>query len=136
MLFRSIERRFDWPGANAPDSARWLVQLAEREGLRDWLLIPCGDGEVRLIAGNLQLLRATFRVESCDWEQLRRLCDKQQLAQAAQAAGIAAPRAWRVRSDADAATLDIMFPVVLKPAMRTVRNEFTQIGRASCRERV
>jgi predicted ATP-grasp superfamily ATP-dependent carboligase len=125
-LCRYVQRRFDWPGTNAPESARWLVQLAEREGLRDWLLIPCGDGEVRLIASNLQLLRSNFRVESCDWEHLRRLCDKQQLAQSAQAAGIAAPRAWRVRSEADAATLDILFPVVLKPAIRTVRNEFTQ----------
>ena len=94
-----------------PESPRWLVQLAEREGLRDWLLVPCGDGEVKLIASNLPLLRSAFRVESCDWEHLRRLCDKQQLAQSAAAAGIAAPRAYRLRSEADAATLDIAFPV-------------------------
>jgi D-aspartate ligase len=123
---RYVQRRFDWPGANTPESARWLMQLAEREDLRDWLLIPCGDGEVRLIASNLLLLRTAFRVEGCDWENLKRLCDKHQLAQSALAAGVAAPRAYRVRSEADAATLDIPFPVVLKPAMRTVRNEFTQ----------
>lgn len=123
---RYVRRRYDWPGAGAAESARWLMQLAEREGLRNWLLIPCGDGEVRLIASQLPLLRSTFRVESCDWDSLRQLCDKQQLAQSALAAGIAAPRAYRVRSEADAATLDILFPVVLKPAMRTVRNEFTQ----------
>src|SRR5215207_7757069 len=44
---RYLRRRFDWPGANAPESARWLVQLAEREDFRNWLLVPCGDGEVR-----------------------------------------------------------------------------------------
>ena len=43
---RYVQRRFDWPGANAAETPRWLVQLAEREGLRDWLLVPCGDGEV------------------------------------------------------------------------------------------
>src|SRR5687768_10996668 len=68
---RYVQRRFDWPGANAAESPRWLVQLAEREGLRDWLLIPCGDGEVRLTASNLRLLRFSFRVESCDWDHLR-----------------------------------------------------------------
>jgi predicted ATP-grasp superfamily ATP-dependent carboligase len=133
---RYIQRRFDWPGANAAESPRWLVQLAERENLRDWLLVPCGDGEVRLIASQLQLMRSTFRVESCDWEHLRRLCDKQLLAQSAAAAGIAAPRAYRLRSEADAATLEMVFPVVLKPAMRTVRNAFTQAKawRAGTRE--
>lgn len=123
---RYVQRHFDWPGANAPDPVRWLIQLAEREGLRDWLLVPCGDAEVRMIAGNLELLRAAFRVLSCDWERLRPLCDKQLLAQSAMAAGIVTPRAWRLRSEADAASLDIAFPVVLKPAMRTVRNVFTQ----------
>ena len=123
---RYVQRRFDWPGASAAETPRWLVQLAEREDLRDWLLVPCGDGEVKLIASNLELLRSAFRVESCDWERLRTLCDKQMLAQSAAAAGIAAPRAYRLRSEADAASLDIAFPVVLKPAMRTARNAFTQ----------
>jgi predicted ATP-grasp superfamily ATP-dependent carboligase len=123
---RYVQRRFDWPGANAAGSAQWLVELAEREHLHDWLLIPCGDGEVRLIAGNLKLLRSAFRVESCDWEHLRRLCDKQLLADSAEAAGVPTPRAWCLRSETDAASLDIVFPVVLKPAMRTSRNQFTQ----------
>jgi len=102
------------------------VQLAEREGFRDWLLVPCGDGEAKMIAANRELLRSTFRVESCDWEKLRMLCDKQMLAQSATAAGVAAPRAYRLRSEADATSLDITFPVVLKPAMRTARNAFTR----------
>jgi D-aspartate ligase len=123
---RYVQRRFDWPGADSAQTPHWLVQLAEREGLRDWLLIPCGDGEAKLIASNIDMLRSTFRVESCDWERLRTLCDKQMLAQSAAAAGIAAPRAYRLRSEADAASLDIAFPVVLKPAMRTARNAFTQ----------
>ena len=133
---RYVQRRFDWPGANAAEAPRWLVQLAERENLRDWLLVPCGDGEARLIASHLQLMRSAFRVESCDWEHLRRVCDKQLLAQSAAAAGIAAPRAYRLRGEADAATLDMIFPVVLKPAMRTVRNAFTQAKawRADTRE--
>lgn len=123
---RYVQRHFDWPGANAADAARFLVQLAAREELRDWLLVPCGDGEAKLIAANLPLLRTAFRVLSCDWERLRTLTDKQMLAQSAAAAGIAAPRSYRLRSETDAASLDVAFPVVLKPAMRTARNEFTQ----------
>lgn len=123
---RYVGKWFAWPGANDGEAARWLGQFAERENCRDWLLIPCGDGEVRLIASNLDLLRRTYRVESCDWERLRQVCDKQLLAQTAAAAGIAIPRAYRVRHEAEIALLAIQFPVVLKPAMRMERNAFTQ----------
>jgi predicted ATP-grasp superfamily ATP-dependent carboligase len=123
---RYVGRWFAWPGANDGEAALWLAAFAERENCRDWLLIPCGDGEVRLIASNLDLLRRTYRVESCDWEHLRQVCDKQLLAQTAVAAGIAIPRAYRVRHEAEIPLLAITFPVVLKPAMRMERNAFTQ----------
>lgn len=123
---RYVVRHFDWPGANASETPRWLLQLAGREDFRDWLLIPCGDAEAQMVAGNIELLRKCFRVVSSDWAQLRLLCDKQLLAQSAVAAAIATPRAWRLRSEADAAAFDITLPVVLKPAMRTQRNVFTQ----------
>lgn len=133
---RYVQRHFDWPGANSAEAARWLAQFAARENLQDWLLVPCGDGEMKLIASNLALLRQTFRLLSCDWERLRTLCDKQMLPQSAAAAGVATPRGYRLRSEADAASFDIAFPVVLKPAMRSARNAFTQAKawRADTRE--
>lgn len=123
---RYVRRHFDWPGAGADEAAGWLLQFAEREKCRDWLLIPCGDGELRLIGSNLELLHQSFRILCSPWDTLRRVCDKQLLAQTAAAAGIAIPRAYRARSETEVAGLAIHFPVVLKPAMRLERNAFTQ----------
>lgn len=123
---RYVSHHFNWPGAGADEAAGWLSQFAEREQCRGWLLIPCGDGELRLIASNLELLHQSYRILCSPWDTLRRVCDKQQLAQTAAAAGIAIPRAYRARSETDVAGLAIHFPVVLKPAMRLKRNAFTQ----------
>lgn len=124
-LSRYVTRRFDWPGTRSPRIVDWLLQFADEQGARKWLLLPCGDPEVRLVAENVSRLRTVFDVASLDWETLQRVCDKQQLADTAAAAGVALPKNYRIRSVEDAAVADIRFPVVLKPAMRLERNLFT-----------
>lgn len=121
-----VERQFGWPGPDAPDAAGYLLKLAMQHGFRGWLLLPGGDGEVKLVAAEQQRLGSAFRLMSSDWAELNTLCDKQLLAQRAADAGIAVPRNFRVRSESDAATVDMTFPVVLKPAMRVAWNAFTQ----------
>ena len=73
---------------------------------------------------------------SSDWAELNTLCDKQLLAQRAADAGIAVPRNFRIRSESEAGTANMTFPVVLKPAMRVAWNAFTQAKawRADSRE--
>ena len=124
-LSRYITRRFDWPGTRSPEIVDWLLRFADEQGARKWLLLPCGDPEVRLVAENVSRLRTVFEVASLDWATLQKVCDKQQLAETASAAGVAVPKNYRVRSAEDAASTEIRFPVVLKPAMRLERNPFT-----------
>jgi predicted ATP-grasp superfamily ATP-dependent carboligase len=125
-LSRYVRRSFDWAGADAPDAVGRLIALAQQHGLRDWLLVPCADAEVRMIAENRDLLRQTFRIVSLDWNTLRSVCDKNELARLAAATGIPFPRSYRIGSVAEIAREDIRFPVVLKPAMRLVSNRFTK----------
>ena len=131
-----VERQFDWPGPDAPDATGFLLELAARHGLHNWLLLPGGDGEVKLVASEQPRLGSAFRLMSSDWDELSTLCDKQLLAQRAADAGIAVPRNFRIRSESEAATVDMTFPVVLKPAMRLDWNAFTQAKawRADSRE--
>ena len=124
-LSRYVSRSFDWPGALSPDAAQWLVYFAIRHGLQNWLLIPCADPEVTCVAQHLAALRSVFRIVSCDWQALRQVCDKRLLAETAAAAGIDSPRSYPIWSAHDAATVEVQFPVVLKPAMRMGRNDFT-----------
>jgi D-aspartate ligase len=124
-LSRYIRRSFAWPGALSPRAGEWLIELGTEHGWQDWLLIPCADAEVRCIAENLPRLRSAFAVVGTGWSDLQKVCDKQLLVTTAAAAGVAFPRNYRVRSADDAAHIEVQFPVVLKPAMRTERNAFT-----------
>ncbi len=121
-----VRRQFDWTGPEAPDAADNLLSLAVAHSFRDWLLLPCGDAEVKLVASEQQRLGKVFRLFGSSWDDLNVLCDKQLLAQRAAEAGIAVPRNFRIRSDSEAAAADVAFPVVLKPAQRLTWNAFTR----------
>jgi predicted ATP-grasp superfamily ATP-dependent carboligase len=123
---RFVRHQFDWAGPDAPEAADTLVALASSHAFHNWLLLPCGDGEVKLVASEQQRLGGTFRLLSSGWDSLNALCDKQLLAQRAAEAGIAVPKNFRVRSDSEAASIDMIFPVVLKPAQRLAPNAFTR----------
>lgn len=135
-LSRYAQRQFEWSGPDAPDAAQWLAHLAYDYGMTGWLLLPSGDAEVKLIASQRDLLGRAFRLMSCDWDRLKLLCDKQLLPATAAGADVAMPRNYRIRSESDAASVNATFPVVIKPAMRTEQNAFTQAKawRADSRE--
>lgn len=124
-LSRYVARRFEWPGAKSADAIDWLLRFAGEQGISRWLLLPCGDPEVRLVAENVSRLRTVFDVISPDWVTLQKICDKQQLAETAAAVGVAFPKNYVVRSADEASAADIQFPIALKPAMRLERNPFT-----------
>lgn len=124
-LSRYVGRNFDWPGPQSPDAVSWLQSLARTHGLQDWLLVPCADAEVQLIAEHRDALRRSFRIVSLDWSVLKSVCDKNELAKLAARHEIPFPRSFHVDSVVDIATLDVAFPVLLKPARRHVRNRFT-----------
>jgi predicted ATP-grasp superfamily ATP-dependent carboligase len=121
-----VSRQFDWAGPDAPDAAGALLTLAGTYGFRDWLLLPCGDAEVKLVASEHKRLGNTFRLFGSAWVDLNVLCDKQLLAQRAVQVGIATPKNFRMRSEAEAAAVEMAFPVVLKPAQRLSWNAFTR----------
>lgn len=133
---RYVQESFAWSGAQAPGATQWLLDLAANRGLKDWLLIPCADGDVKLIAENRDTLRQAFRVVSLGWDDLKQLVDKKILAGLAGEIGIPFPRSYKVDSAADLATLEPSFPVLLKPAQREERNSFSQdkVWRADTRE--
>lgn len=122
---RYVRKTFFWPGTKSFDPCNWLSDLAWEENLYDWLLIPCGDNEVALVAENLNVLRNEYQVIGNDWFNLRQLCNKQMLATAARKAGVDCPANYSISSIEEAEKLPVVFPVILKPAMRTERNAFT-----------
>src|SRR4051812_45549301 len=69
--------RLAWP-AHGDDAARvgYLLELARRERLQGWVLIPTHDEEAALISRHHETLAAAYRLVTPPWDVLRDAYDK------------------------------------------------------------
>jgi len=124
LFSRHIRRRYAWDGSGAGTLPQ-LLALARDEGLAGTVLFAGGDAEVRFIAENHAALASVFRLTTPPWEALQNLFDKRLMQSHAAALGIDVPLAWTPHDRGELDTLPLRFPLVLKPAVRTVENAFT-----------
>lgn len=115
-----------WP-LDGPDSARveYLLELAEREGLGGWVLIPTHDEEAALIARHHARLAERYRLTTPPWEILRDAYDKRRTHELGAQLGLVQP--WTVfpAGPEDLARAEGRFPVVVKPAYKPSANRLT-----------
>lgn len=116
----------DWKGPDDPGAVAFLLKTAKWRGWEGRLLVAGGDGEVRFVSENRAALSAAFRIVLPEWEALRHVCDKPLLYRRAAELGIGFPRTYGIGSADEIETLDISFPVVLKPNMGGGRNRFSK----------
>ena len=124
-LSRHIRQSLPWPGAADRNAVQYLIELARKHDLQGFMLVPCADAEVRMVAEARALLSQVFTVMLPDWEQLRWAGDKGMAYQRATELGLAVPETFPITSYAEAQTVKLRFPVVLKPTMRLGINRFT-----------
>jgi predicted ATP-grasp superfamily ATP-dependent carboligase len=122
---RYAMHRVELQGADDDEQSDFLVGLAERLGLTGWVLFPTADESAALVARRHQQLSEQFALTSPPWRILRWAHDKRYTYERAEALGLPYPRTWRVRSAADAARLELEFPVIVKPAVREEFNRLT-----------
>lgn len=116
-LSRRIRHKFDWPGPGDPNAISFLLGLAQKHGLAGALLIPGGDGEVRLVSQSIEALSPAYKIMLPEWEQLKWVCEKPLLYRRASELSVDIPPTYRFASTEEAAHAAIRFPVVLKPNM-------------------
>ena len=116
---RYTRRRLPWP-AGDDDHARslFLRSLAERHGLRGWVLFATADSTAAFVAREHDRLRETFALTTPAWEVFRWAYDKRLTAELATSMGVGHPCTRPVRSRADVEHYDGDFPVILKPATK------------------
>jgi len=129
---RYVDRAFEWPGAAGAHAVEFLLELANRHGFEDWVLVTAGDAELQLISQHHAELSSVYRVAVPPWEIARWAHDKRLTYRRAATLGIDYPRSYHPRDPEDLARLDCRFPVVLKPAVREQRNPFTQAKAWRC----
>lgn len=123
---RYTTQDLSWPGAQAPEAVAWLKNLAAERGLNGWVLFPCADEEVRLIAQHHQELGSIFRLCTPPWETTRWFADKALTYQKAEELKIAYPRTYQIARTSDLGNLELTFPLILKPAVKSGDNALTQ----------
>ncbi|MDA5640036.1 MULTISPECIES: polysaccharide deacetylase family protein [Agrobacterium] len=114
---RFVRETIRWDGPHDAGAMEFLRQMAAKRGLKGCLLVPSGDGEVQLVAQHREELSALYKIVLPDWAELQWLCEKPLLYQRAAELGVDIPRTYALTSAADIDTLDILFPVILKPNM-------------------
>ena len=114
---RYVRRTLSWAGADDATALGFLLDAARRHGLQDYLLVPAGDAEVRLVSQSKRELSDAYRIMLPDWEALRWVCEKPLLYERAEELRLPFPRTYRITSRNQAAELKPTFPVILKPHM-------------------
>ncbi|SER36485.1 Predicted ATP-dependent carboligase, ATP-grasp superfamily [Faunimonas pinastri] len=115
----------EWPGPEYPDALEALLGLAERHGLKGWVVLAGADAEMRFLSQNRERLSAVFRVPTPSWDVVRWAYDKHLTYDRAAEIGIGYPRSFYPRSRAELDGIECRFPVILKPTRREARNAFT-----------
>jgi predicted ATP-grasp superfamily ATP-dependent carboligase len=122
---RYTSRSLSWPGSQHQNAVRDLLDLADRHGMRGWVLFPAADAEVQLVAQNHAELSKVFRLVTPPWDVARWALDKTLTYQHAAALGIDHPKTYQPRDRREVETLDCRFPLILKPAVKESKNIFT-----------
>ncbi len=115
----------------SPTSGDALIATLERLGpqLGDpatggpAVLVPCSDASVLAISAGRDRLAPWFRFVLPPHDVVELLMDKIRFTEHAQAHGLAIPttRILRSRADAEAAAVELDYPAVMKPGLKTAR---------------
>jgi D-aspartate ligase len=95
-----------------------ILQAADRHSLEGWVLFPTRDEIVAAISRNRDVLTPHFRVPTPDWDTVRWALDKRNTYQLAVELGIPTPWTAWPEDEAELETLDLQYPVVVKPAIK------------------
>jgi D-aspartate ligase len=115
-----------WP-LDGPEDARvdYLLDLAEREWLAGWVLIPTHDEEAALVARHHADLSSRYRLTTPPWEILRAAYDKRRTHELGARLGLVQPWTTFPAGAEDLARAEGRFPVVVKPAYKESANRLT-----------
>jgi predicted ATP-grasp superfamily ATP-dependent carboligase len=107
------------------ERARFLSELARREGLEGWTLFPTSDESLAFVGRRHAELSEHFLMTTDPWSLVRWAHNKRLTYEMADRLGVTHPATWHASTAAEAATLDIEFPVIIKPAAKESRNALT-----------
>src|SRR6267154_2716519 len=122
---RYTRKTLPWPDGEPEGQVEYLLRVAERYGLNQWVLFPTSDESAALLSKFHTALSRRFRVSTPTWDSLRWAYDKRLTYQIALSQGVPYPATIYPSTEDDLKAVDCVFPAVLKPATHSVVNRFT-----------
>jgi predicted ATP-grasp superfamily ATP-dependent carboligase len=120
---RYTQRTLPWLNVDSEGQAAYLLELAQRYHLNQWVLFPTSDESAALLSKFHSALSRRFRVSTPAWEALRWAYDKRLTYRLAAEQQVDYPSTIYPVSEADLPTVN--FPAILKPATHATISRFT-----------
>jgi predicted ATP-grasp superfamily ATP-dependent carboligase len=121
---RYARRRLPWPRSDEVGHINHLLRIAD-QGADGWALIPTADETAMLIGRHHELLAARFRLTTPRWETLRFAYDKRLTYALGAELGVDVPWTLYPRDRRDLLSVNLQWPVILKPAFKEHLNRLT-----------
>ena len=118
-------RTLHWPEEDCEAQVAYLLELAERYHLDQWVLFPTSDETAALLSKFHAELSRRFRVSTPNWNVLRWAYDKRLTYRLAAEERVDYPSTILPGTEADLEGVSFPFPAVLKPATHASINRFT-----------
>lgn len=116
---RCKHRFFHAPSpADTEAYCQFLIDLAARENLHEWVLIPNSDEVVYALSTHRSKLEECYRVATPVWDVIKNIYIKKNSYQLAKSIGIDIPVSFFPANIDELMELEIPFPAVIKPSIR------------------
>jgi len=124
-LSRYTRRTLPWPTGDDETQVEYLLEVAARNKLDQWVLFPTSDESAALLSKFHSELSRRFRVSVPSWDVLQWGYDKRLTYRLAAEQQVDYPATFCPASEADLEHAHCGFPAILKPATHASVNRFT-----------
>jgi D-aspartate ligase len=122
---RYTRRTLPWPPGDDETQVEYLLEIAMRNDLDDWVLFPTSDESAALLSRFHSKLSRRFRVSTPTWNVLRWAYDKRLTYRLAADEKVDYPTTSYPLTDDDLEAVNCEFPAILKPAIHASINRLT-----------
>ncbi len=122
---RYTRKTLPWPDGEPEGQVEYLLRVAERYGLDQWVLFPTSDESAALLSKFHTALSRRFHVSTPTWDSLRWAYDKRLTYQIALSQRVDYPLTFYPATEHDLNAMNCTFPAILKPATHASVNRFT-----------
>jgi predicted ATP-grasp superfamily ATP-dependent carboligase len=123
---RYTNRTLPWPGGDGESQVDYLLEVAARHNLDQWVLFPTSDETAALLSRCHSKLSRRFRVSTPTWDVLRWAYDKRLTYRLAANQDVDYPLTFYPLTDTDLEGVNCEFPAILKPATHASVNQLTE----------